>query len=571
MSDISTTGERLLVEENVRIETGVRMTLPDGVSLAADVYRPVKDGRYPVLLMRQPYGRDIASTVVYAQPTWFCRQGFIVVIQDVRGRGESEGEFHAFVNEAEDGVATIEWAAGLQGSNGKVGMYGFSYQASTQLLAAALRPPALKAIAPHMTAFDLYSGWFYRNGMLQLCTTLAWGAQMLREDARRKGANDWAQELDRGYANPGALNSSFPLNAVTPLVHPDHPNYVQEWLEHDVYDGYWEALDALKFAAEIADIPCFHLAGWYDFYLRGSMDGYRALAAHAPDKQRLIVGPWIHIPWGERQGDFGLGRDTRCAVDEALVAWMKYWCSDEDCGAGLTAAPVEYFSIGDNKWHSSATWPPVDCANRSYFLSSKGGANSIYGDGDLLRDATAVRGVADRYIYDPEVPVAGPGATPTGYRWGPVDLFPGQQGNNLLVYRTQPCTETLRFAGAPEAELFVRAHVVDTAFVVRLSLQREARTLFLCLGAARLEHGERQEDGSYRLLIKLDDIAFSLRPGERLCLDVSSSAFPLLARHPNTDTPINAVAEPGDMRRATQVVLHDAIHTSKLILSEVVS
>jgi len=178
----------------VEIECGVVAGMRDGCRLVADIYRPAptlgSPGPWPVLLMRQPYGRDIASTVVYAHPTWYARRRFLVVIQDVRGRGDSDGAFYAFRNEIEDGYDAVRWAAALHGANGRVGMYGFSYQGSTQLLAALARPPELRALAPHMTAFDLYSGWFYRGGLLQLSTTLSWASQMLREDSRRVGGGD---------------------------------------------------------------------------------------------------------------------------------------------------------------------------------------------------------------------------------------------------------------------------------------------------------------------------------------------------------------------------------------------
>src|SRR5271170_2942126 len=152
----------------VRLERGVRCELSDGTILVSDHYYPAGEGPWPTLLMRQPYGRDIASTVVYAHPIWFARHGYHVVIQDVRGRGDSEGEFYAFRNEARDGAETIAWLRGYAACNGRIGMYGFSYQGSTQLLAAAENPEGLVCIAPHMTAVDLYHGWFYHQGALRL-------------------------------------------------------------------------------------------------------------------------------------------------------------------------------------------------------------------------------------------------------------------------------------------------------------------------------------------------------------------------------------------------------------------
>jgi len=166
------------------------MRTADGIRLDADVYRPPGDGPWPVLLMRQPYGRAIASTVVYAHPRWYAARGFMVVIQDVRGRGTSEGEFRLLENERADGAETVAWAAGLPGSNGAVGMYGFSYQGMTQLLAAADRPPALRAIAPAMAAWDVHADFATQGGAFRLQASYSWGMQLAMETARRAGDAD---------------------------------------------------------------------------------------------------------------------------------------------------------------------------------------------------------------------------------------------------------------------------------------------------------------------------------------------------------------------------------------------
>jgi putative CocE/NonD family hydrolase len=410
-----------------------------------------------------------------------------------------------------------------------------------------------------MTAFDLYSGWFYRSGMLQLATTMGWGAQMLREDARRNGNLELARQLDKAYAQPAGLYADFPHSQVQPLTDPMANGYVRDWLEHETYDSYWQAVDVLSHAATLAEVPCFHLAGWYDYYLRGSMDGYRALAALAPDKQRLVIGPWIHIPWTGAAGDFPAGDKARYPVDEALVKWMHHWCDGE--GTEDWAA-VEYFRLGDNRWMGATSWPPENVVSEELYFSSHGNANSLHGDGTLETVASAVAAVADRYVVDPEVPMAAPGAGPSGYRWGPVDIAAGMQGNQLVVYRSAPAPVARNYAGQPQVTLFARTHAVDTAFVVRLSMQRGARIQFLCLGAARLRDGERHADGSVKLTIKLDDIAFQLGEGERICVDVAGGAYPLLARHPNTEKALNAISDPLEMRRSTHIILHDAEHPS---------
>src|SRR5260370_5989380 len=169
----------------------VSMPPRDGVRLDADVYRPTGRGPFPVLLMRQPYGRKIASTVVYAHPHWYAQHGYVVAIQDVRGSGTSEGTFKLFENETNDGADTLAWAAALEGSNGRVGMYGFSYQAATQLLALAgaldARGPKPAALSPAMMGWDVFSDWAYEGGAFCLQGGMSWALQMGAERARLAG------------------------------------------------------------------------------------------------------------------------------------------------------------------------------------------------------------------------------------------------------------------------------------------------------------------------------------------------------------------------------------------------
>ena len=163
------------------------MLTSDGVRLDADVWRPAEPGPHPVLLMRQPYGRSIASTVVYAHPAWYAARGYIVAIQDVRGRGTSQGEFACWSTRRRTGWRRSPGRPPLPGSTGSVGMYGFSYQGMTQLLAAARHPPALKAIAPAMAAWDMWADFATEGGAFRLQAGFGWGCQLALETARRAG------------------------------------------------------------------------------------------------------------------------------------------------------------------------------------------------------------------------------------------------------------------------------------------------------------------------------------------------------------------------------------------------
>jgi uncharacterized protein len=552
---------------DVTLETGAVCRMPDGARLVADIWRPNGNGPWPVLLMRQPYGRDIASTVVYAPPAWFARQGFMVVVQDVRGRGGSDGVFDPFRQEIADGHLTVEWASKLRGSNGRVGMYGFSYQGSTQLYAALGGHRALRALAPHMTAFDLFSGWFYRDGILQLSTTLAWANQMLREDVLRAGPPSLHARLEASWLNPGALSTRLPIASAEPLVGPGAPGYAADWLGRSSYDSYWRSLDLLPRIRDLG-LPMHHVAGTYDFYSRGSFDGYSAMASAHPN-QVLVAAPWVHIPWGPQSPGGFLGGNAIPDVDAQLVKWFHHWLDAETPAGPLPLPGCHAFVLnaegGSGAWREFPSWPPPDCRPLALHLASAGKANSRFGDGRLVHAPADTP--CDTFNYDPEVPVLAPGGNHGGSAgWGPFDLSSQQQGNNLLVYTSDPLPEAAVVAGNPVVVLHVSSSAPATDFVVRLSRVTPSQTAqFLALGARRIADTTQlaQSEG---IEVRLDAVCAEIQAGDRIRIDVASSAHPLLIRHPNTDVDPAHIASPAEFRRATQIVHHDRTRPSRLIL-----
>jgi putative CocE/NonD family hydrolase len=397
----------------VMLERGVPCAMRDGVVLLADHYYPPGQETTPTLLMRQPYGRDIASTVVYAHPVWFARQGYNVVIQDVRGRGDSEGEFYPFRHEARDGADTIAAIRRRPECNGRVGMYGFSYQGMTQLLAAAERPEGLECIAPAMTAHDLYRGWFYQNGALRLASTLGWGLQMLKEDARRRGLREASDRLERAWANLSVQYLETPYGP-HPAIHSEGlPTYVRDWMEHDAPGAYWREQDISE-RVDAITVPALHISGWYDTYLTGSIDGFRSLrrsagTAHAREHQYLLAGPWVHIPWGDRIGGYVLGEAAVFDTDALHLRWFNHWLKDsgEFAGEPRVRSFTMDFATGNGAWREAEDWP--EAANSVLYLHSEGRANSSKGDGRLSVQAPSAEMPPDVLVYDPEVPVMGPG------------------------------------------------------------------------------------------------------------------------------------------------------------------
>ena len=564
----------------VRLERGLRCTLSDGVALVSDHYYPAASmgggGPWPTLLMRQPYGRDIASTVVYAHPVWFARHGYHVVIQDVRGRGGSEGDFYAFRNEGRDGAETIEWLLQHPASNGRIGMYGFSYQGATQLLAAAENPEGLICIAPHMTAADLYHGWFYHQGALRLASTLGWGIQMLREDARRRGLREASDRLEAAWTNVRTQSSFVPYGEHPAICDPELPGYVRDWIAHrepdsepdSEIDAFWSELDISTRIDKVL-VPALHISGWYDTYLEGSIAGFLALrngagSAFAREHQYLLAGPWVHIPWGDRAGERHLGVAANLDTDALLLRWFNHWL--KDAGAFAAEPRVRHFVLGENQWRSADEWP-AGCSLTLY-LHSRGNANSRKGDGSLNAAAPVEDEPRDVFVYDPEVPVLAPGGTQS--LSGPYDQSAAEMGNHMLVYTTPPASTTTYIFGQPRVTLYAATSAISadlTAKLVRVSALGSAE--FLCIGIARsswlFRGSEYLPDTVQCWQFTLEPTSVAIAVGESLRLEIASSAFPLYDRNPSNLVPPQQ-ADNWNWQRSTQQIAHSIEYPSAIHL-----
>jgi putative CocE/NonD family hydrolase len=552
--------------EGVTLERSVPCRLSDGTTLISDHYYPPKPGPAPTLLMRQPYGRDIASTVVYAHPAWFARKGYNVVIQDVRGRGGSEGTFYPFRHEAADGAETIAWLRTRPETNGRIGMYGFSYQGATQLLAASRRPPGLDCIAPAMTAADLYNGWFYHHGALRLASSLGWGLQMLKEDARRLNLGVPSQDLraasnklEAAWSNLAAQPHHKPYADHPALTDPSLPSYVRDWFAHDTPSTFWSDLDISAVANEIA-IPALHLSGWFDTYLEGSIAGFELLRSQASmpfarDHQYLLAGPWVHIPWGDRVGDLALGPEALLDTNDLLLRWFDHWLRDTKSFANEPR--VRHFALGLNQWLAADTI--TGPTTQTLHLHSFGNANSRKGNGFL--DATPPRYESpDLFSYDPEVPVL---STPPATDQSTLEL-----GNNLLVYTAEPLTAALHIFGRPRVLLYAATsatHADLTAKLVRLTPHGRAESV--CIGIARSTHlfDAYKEDTVHAWEFTLEPTSIVFAPGDSIRLEIAASAFPLYDRNPSNATPPSQMSQ-FNWQRSTHMIFHDINRPSTLTL-----
>ncbi|BAQ61350.1 peptidase S15 [Geminocystis sp. NIES-3708] len=360
------------------IKKTASMVTRDGIKLTADIYRPVITEKLPVLLMRQPYGKAIASTVVYAHPKWYARQGYIVVVQDVRGRGDSEGEFQLFETEIEDGYDTLDWVSNLEGCNGKIGMYGFSYQGMTQLYCAISQHSALKTICPAMIAYDLYSDWAYENDAFCYELNLAWAIQLAAETARLK--NDLTAYKILYLASRNLPVNDIPIILEEVLRKYCPSNFYYQWLSHSKNSNYWLNLSPKTYFDNI-DLPMLHIGGWFDTYLRGTLNLYHEMNQKSEFQQRLIIGPWSHLPWGNTLGDRYYTQEANNNINELQILWFnKYLKGIEN--NNLSNKNIQIFQMGGDKWLY------LDNYDRKkeikFYLKSTGLANITDNNGKLI-------------------------------------------------------------------------------------------------------------------------------------------------------------------------------------------
>ncbi|MEM9807818.1 MAG: CocE/NonD family hydrolase [Cyanobacteria bacterium P01_D01_bin.56] len=483
----------------------------DGIRLDTDVYYPEGKGPWPVLLMRQPYGREIASTVVYAHPTWYASHGYIVAIQDVRGRGTSEGEFDLFAHEVNDGYDSVQWASQLPTSTGQVGMYGFSYQGMTQLYAAQAAPSALKVLAPAMVGYDLYHDWAYENGALRLQAGLGWAIQLAAETARLKGDTT-------AFSALRAASRNLPLNgAVTaaPEVLKQHApdSFWHDWLAHPKNDEYWQSL---KPDLTDVDLPMLHVGGWFDPYLTGDIRLFKEMMGRSQYPQHFWVGPWTHLPWSRNVGHVDFGSEAMNPIDQLQVRWFDYFLKGQ---GDLDTHSINLFEMGHNGWRCFDAWPS-DTKLRKYWFQSSGLAGMREDDGRLSDVATA-ENMSDVLVHDPWRPVPAFGGH-ASWPGGSCDLTILDGRSDILTYTTPLLERDLAVAGEVAVTLHIQTDAASYDVCAVLSaVQPDGHVFNLTQGYRRVF-----EPSDVPVTVPLQPTCFRLSAGQALRLSISGACFP---------------------------------------------
>ena len=581
------------LNQQVIVEYDVPAKMRDGVTLRANVYRPAGEGTWPVLLTRLPYGKDLPMGGSVIDPAQAARRGYVVIVQDTRGRFTSEGEWDPMRREPLDGVDTIAWAAQLPYSNGSVGMFGASYFGFTQWSAAVNSPPALKAMVPYITWNDPLNGVLSRGGALELGTGASWQMTMGLDVLIRR-CRGGPDPRNFGYAlyslvkDIDALGTqgywSLPLKEFAPLKRNDVAPAFFENIEHPMDRDYADPLIILG-KHEGVKVPTLNVGGWYDIFLQDTIENFKIMREQGTTPEarqsKLIIGPWIHGGATNPVGEINFGfASTPALIDLKIdfmslqLRWFDQFLKGIDTGM-LNEAPIKLFVMGANVWRDEQEWPLARAVETRYYLHSNGHANSSQGDGVLSTEMPHQES-ADRYDYDPANPVITHGGallmTPE-FRGGPFNQSETESRNDVLVYSTPELEQDVEVTGPIMVHLWAISSAPDTDFVARLVdvyPDGFAQNLTDGIIRARYRNFAKGEQASliepgkaYEYKIDLWATSNLFKKGHRIRLDVTSSNFPRWDRNLNTGHELGVDSE-GVV--AHQQILHDAEHPSYVTL-----
>jgi putative CocE/NonD family hydrolase len=535
-----------------KTERNAGVPMRDGAKLLTDIYRPQTADKCPVILIRTPYQKDMMEM----QAGYYARRGYVVAVQNCRGRFGSPGEWEPFVNEPKDGYDAVEWLAEQPWSSGKVGMIGGSYVGWVQWWAASQKPPHLVTIIPNVAPPDPFYNIPYEHGVFFMGAAI-WWAEILDKEITADLSGAKMQALsERKYTK---LLRTLPVidldKAVLGTVNP----YWRKWIAHPVNDSYWEQANFLEHLKDVK-IPVFHQSGWFDGDGIGSKLNYLAMARHHHANQKLILGPWGHTDEAERRhGDRDFGPDAIVDLQRAYLRWFDFWLKGID--NGITKEPlVSVFVMGSNKWLKGDTYPLPQTRFEKWYLASDGKANTSKGDGKLSPEVPAEKAATDHYTYDPGDPTPDPEAyeEPDEPKDGSAPKAKSREAKkkeaeayhahvtdsrpDILVYTTEPLQKPVTFCGPVSAVLYASSSARDTDWFVNL-MEIDEKGKILVLGSGKVRARYRESTKKVELLepgkvyeyhLDLWQTGITIPKGHRLRVEVASASFPAFSRNLNT-------------------------------------
>ncbi len=566
-------------------EDDLEMHTRDGVRLCADVYRPQTDDPVPVLVRRTPYGKRLNDLAMeFNEAHWFASNGYLVVVQDTRGRFSSGGRFYPFIYEGLDSYDAIEWAATLPGSTGAVGTFGQSYGASVQYQAAVLRPPHMRTAIPISGNLHNFRNSVFHGGPLELRFYLSYFVNMAQDTLQREGKGDEFARLLELLVDPAVRFSPLrddvyrrlPLRQWIDELGDAVP-FLEDYFIHSTDGPYWWGTDVSRQLHNI-DIPILHVGSWYDFCQWDTLVEYqtirdRGLSPHTRAHQAVYLGPWAHLlpynqPTSTGTGDIDFGPEAEVFLLGDELAWFDHFLKGD--GQGLPCPPVRLFVMGENRWRDEAEWPLARTAFTPWYLHSGGAAATLDGDG-VLSTASPGDEPPDEFRYDPDDPVPTNGGHYIGAGTGVQDQRKTQSRTDVVVYTSAPLEHELELTGPVHLTLYASTSAPDTDFTAVLcDVRPDGYAHNLVDGVVRASFRDRLDEPTpvepgivYRFELDLWNVSHVFAAGHRLRLHISSSDFPRWDRNPNTGhrfgTDASTVA-------ADQTVRHDADHPSHVVL-----
>ncbi|TDI35322.1 MAG: CocE/NonD family hydrolase [Acidobacteria bacterium] len=553
----------------------VMVPMRDGVELATDVYVPENqfEGPYPVLIERTPYNKRGCE---HLHARYFVKRGYVVLIQDERGRYNSEGTYYWLRDEGwgerQDGHDTIEWAAKQSWSSGKVGTMGLSFTCANQYLTMVTKPPHLEAMFCAQFATNIFKDLYWAGGALHMImpTWLLTQNEMVQPlgqnfPAHRGYLGD-GETWMRWYGRKSESERTFAQSMMSPML--------DDLIGKPYYDDFWRQF-AVDENWDKVDVPIYHYSGWYDRYPHAAVKHFNGINKLGGEKarghQKLILTPHLH---GASEitarviGDIDFGPEASIDYNALRLRWFDYHLKGIDNGI-MDEPPVRIFVMGDNVYRDENEFPLARTDYQDfYFRAGKSGSIDSLNDGVLSREAPTEE-PPDIYEYDPRNPVPSIGGDlfvqPNGAR----DHRPA--GKRSLTYTTSVLTSPVEVTGLPKLVFYASSSAVDTDWVVTITDVHPdgySQTLRQNILRARYREGDEapvfMKPGEiYPFEIEMYPISNVFLEGHRIRIVVSSSSFPKWYPNGNTGKEMDEDF-PGVV--AKNSIYHDREHPSKVVL-----
>ncbi|MBT4482318.1 MAG: CocE/NonD family hydrolase [Candidatus Latescibacteria bacterium] len=590
---------------SVSVKQNVMVAMRDGVELATDIYLPTENGavvdeKLPTILRRTPYNKESGQSVA----KYYAARGYSVVYQDTRGRYKSEGVWHMLNDDGRDGYDCCEWIAGQPWSNGKIGMYGTSYEGGTQHAIAMEKSPYLTTIIP----VDAMSNLGYasmRNGgafELRFWNWIFWTSGDGSRQSRDPNTKAMLLEMNK---NKKSYLVNLPTQkGMTPLKFaPEYEDWLVEGMRHGGNDEFWLQNNIIDFPERYNDMPVYLVGGWYDSWGSNTTANYRVLSQTIKGPVYLIMGPWIHGANGRSaHGQVNFGKDA--AIPDPLawrLEWYDHWLKDKDNSVGKSApfaTPVRIFTMGtgdgskdvDGKlnhggyWREEHEWPLARTVYTRYYFHE---------EGTLSTSPPSGRNSSTTYTFDPQNPVPTIGGNISSgwdillqgawdqrggeHVWNWTHPIPLSSRRDVLVFQTGPLEHDVEVTGELSVTLWASSSALDTDFTAKLidiyptspdfpggfDLNLEDGIIRARFRDSLKEEKLMDPGEMYKFTIKMYPTSNVFKKGHRIRLDISSSNFPRFDVNPNTGEPLN---EHRRIVAADNTIYHEREHLSYITL-----